>query len=113
MLGRRSVAQPLLAARQRDLKRTAMSDCATFAVPPSLCRFEVNVLRIAIVGLGQVGKTTLFQILTRAHRANVAPSKTETHVGVVAVPDARLDRLSAMYQPKKTVHASIEYLDAP
>jgi ribosome-binding ATPase len=73
----------------------------------------VNVLRIAIVGLGQVGKTTLFQILTRAHGANVAPSKTETHVGVVAVPDARLDRLSAMYKPKKTVHASIEYLDAP
>jgi GTP-binding protein YchF len=34
-------------------------------------------------------------------------------VGVVAVPDVRLDRLSAMYKPKKTVHASIEYLDAP
>jgi ribosome-binding ATPase len=74
---------------------------------------EVNVLRIAIVGLGQAGKTTLFQILTRAHGAQVAPSKTETHVGVVSVPDARLDRLSAMYQPKKTIHASIEYLDAP
>jgi ribosome-binding ATPase len=73
----------------------------------------VNVLRIAIVGLGQAGKTTLFQILTRAHGAQVAPSKTETHVGVVSVPDARLDRLSAMYQPKKTIHASIEYLDAP
>ena len=71
------------------------------------------MLRIAIVGLGQVGKTTLFQILTRAHGSSVAPSKTETHVGVVGVPDARLDRLSAMYQPKKTVHASIEYFDAP
>jgi GTP-binding protein YchF len=70
------------------------------------------VIRIAIVGLGQVGKSTLFQILTRAHGAQSA-SKTETHVGVVAVPDARLDRLSAMYNPKKTVHASIEYLDAP
>lgn len=71
------------------------------------------MLRIAIVGLGQVGKTTLFQILTRAHGAQTAASKTETHVGVVAVPDARLDRLSEMYQPKKTVHASIEYLDSP
>ncbi|HUI42254.1 MAG TPA: redox-regulated ATPase YchF [Terriglobia bacterium] len=69
------------------------------------------MLRIAIVGLAEVGKTTLFHILTRAHGA--APSKTETHVGVVAVPDPRLDRLSEMYRPKKTVHASIEYLDAP
>jgi len=70
------------------------------------------VLRIAIVGLGQVGKTTLFQILTRAH-GTPAAARTETHVGVVAVPDARLDRLSEMYRPKKTVHASIEYLDTP
>ena len=70
------------------------------------------MIRIAIVGLSQVGKSTLFQILTRA-RGEQAASKTETHVGVVAVPDARLDRLSAMYKPKKTVHASIEYLDSP
>jgi len=70
------------------------------------------VLRIAIVGLGQVGKSTLFQILTRAH-GTPAAARTETHVGVVAVPDARLDRLSEMYHPKKTVHASIEYLDTP
>ena len=62
-----------------------------------------------------MGKTTLFQILTHAHGSahGAAASKTETHVGVVALPDARLDRLSEMYHPKKTVHASIEYLDAP
>ena len=71
------------------------------------------MLRIAIVGLAEVGKTTLFHILTRAQGAQAAPSKTELHVGVVAVPDPRLDRLSTMYQPKKTVHAAIEYLDAP
>lgn len=70
------------------------------------------MVRIAIIGLGQVGKSTLFQILTRAHGAQTA-SRTDTHVGVVAVPDTRLDRLSAMYNPKKTVPASIEYLDAP
>jgi ribosome-binding ATPase len=74
---------------------------------------EVSVLRIAIVGLAEVGKTTLFHILTRAHSGVATPSKTETHVGVVPVPDPRLDRLSAMYHPRKTVHASIEYLDAP
>jgi GTP-binding protein YchF len=71
------------------------------------------VLRIAIIGLAETGKTTLFHILTRAQSASAAPSKTEIHVGVVAVPDPRLDRLSEMYHPKKTVHASIEYLDAP
>ena len=73
------------------------------------------MLRIAMIGLPQVGKTTLFHILTHAHGSGhgAAASKTETHVGVVAVPDARLDRLSEMYHPKKTVHASIEYLDAP
>lgn len=71
------------------------------------------MLRIAIIGLAETGKTTLFHILTRAQRTSAAPSKTETHVGVVAVPDPRLDRLSEMYHPKKTVHASIEYLDAP
>jgi ribosome-binding ATPase len=71
------------------------------------------VLRIAIIGLTQTGKSTLFRILAHAHGALAAPSKTETHVGVVAVPDARLDRLSAMFNPRKTVHASIEYLDTP
>ena len=71
------------------------------------------MLRIAIIGLAQTGKTTLLHILAHAHGAQAASSRAETHVGVVAVPDARLDRLSAMYNPKKTVHASIEYLDTP
>lgn len=71
------------------------------------------MLRIAIIGLAQTGKTTLFQILAHTHGAQAASSRTETHVGVVAVPDARLDRLSAMYNPRKTVPASIEYVDTP
>ena len=40
-----------------------------------------------------------------------ATGKPETHIGVATVPDARLDRLSAMFKPKKTTHAKIEYLD--
>ncbi len=71
------------------------------------------MLKIGIVGLSQVGKTTLFQILTHTERGKLAAGKPETHVGVVKVPDPRLDRLAEMYHPKKTIHASIEYVDTP
>ena len=71
------------------------------------------MLRIGIVGLAQVGKTTLFEILTRAHAAGHGGGKAEAHVGVVRVPDARLDRLAEMYRPQKTIHATVEYLDTP
>ncbi len=71
------------------------------------------MLRIGIVGLSQVGKTTLFRILTHAHGRSLVPGKIEAQVGVVHVPDARLDRLSSMYKPKKTIHASVEYVDTP
>jgi GTP-binding protein YchF len=69
------------------------------------------VLKTGIVGLAQAGKTTLFRILTHAHGSGLASGRPEAHVGVVHVPDARLDRLKEMYQPKKTVYASIEYVD--
>jgi ribosome-binding ATPase len=69
------------------------------------------VLKIGIVGLAQVGKTTLFRILTHAHGSGLGSGRPEAHVGVVHVPDSRLDRLKDMYQPKKTVYASIEYVD--
>ena len=71
------------------------------------------MLKIGIVGLAQSGKTTLFQILTRAHGSGAGSGRAEAHVGVVRVPDIRLDRLAEMYHHKKTVHASIEYVDTP
>ena len=71
------------------------------------------MLRIGIVGLPQTGKTTLFQILTRAHGSGIGSGRQEAHVGVVRVPDARLDRLSELFKPQKTVHATIEYMDMP
>jgi hypothetical protein len=74
---------------------------------------EATLLRIGIVGLAQVGKTTLFQILTRAHGSGHGPGRPEAHVGVVRVPDARLDRLVEMFHRQKTVHATIEYVDTP
>ena len=71
------------------------------------------MLRIGIVGLAQAGKSTLFQILTRAHGSGRGAGRAEAQVGVVRVPDARLDRLAEMFRPPKTTHASVEYVDTP
>ncbi len=71
------------------------------------------MLKISIVGLAQVGKTTLFRILTHAHGSGLATGKPETHLGVVQVPDPRLDRLVEMYPGRKAVHATVEYVDTP
>jgi len=76
-------------------------------------RREVKVLKLGIVGLGQVGKTTLFRILTHAHGSGLASGRPEAHLGVVHVPDTRLDRLVKMYPGRKTVYASVEYVDSP
>jgi GTP-binding protein YchF len=71
------------------------------------------VVKIGIVGLAQVGKTTLFRILTRPRGGDVDAGRPATHVGVVHVPDPRLDRLMEMYPGSKEVHASVEYVDTP
>src|SRR5438045_8841542 len=69
-------------------------------------------MKTGIIGLPQVGKTSLFQILTRAHVSTPAHSNPrEAHVGVAKVPDDRLDQLAALYSPKKLTHASVEYVD--
>jgi len=69
-------------------------------------------MKTGIIGLPQVGKTSLFRILTKA---NLSPSAyanpREAHIGVAKVPDDRLDRLAALYSPKKLTHASVEYVD--
>lgn len=70
---------------------------------------------IAIIGLPQSGKTTVFNALTRGHGAPTGgggPS-AEMHVGVVKVPDHRLSLLAQMYQPKKVVYPEITYWDLP
>jgi GTP-binding protein YchF len=66
-------------------------------------------MRSGIIGLPQAGKTSLFKILTKAHVE--AHGGREAHIGVARVPDERLDKLSALYTPRKTIHASVEYAD--
>jgi GTP-binding protein YchF len=66
-------------------------------------------MKSGIIGLPQVGKTSLFKILTKAHVE--AHGGREAHIGVAKVPDERLDKLSALYKPRKTIHASVEYAD--
>jgi ribosome-binding ATPase len=69
-------------------------------------------MKTGIIGLPQVGKTSLFSILTKAHLSEQAYSNPrEAHIGVAKVPDERLDRLAALYNPKKLTHASVEYVD--
>ncbi len=67
-------------------------------------------MKTGIIGLPQVGKTSLFKILTKAKVEDRGFSRQE-HIGVARVPDERLDKLSALYSPKKTTYASVEYVD--
>src|SRR5579872_7509029 len=69
-------------------------------------------MKTGIIGLPQVGKSSLFTILTKAALQSTGYSNPkDAHVGVAKVPDARLDKLSALYNPKKTIHAAVEYVD--
>ena len=69
------------------------------------------MLHAALIGFPSSGKSTLFQLMTSAKDAPRGHGKTETVVGISKVPDARLDRLTAMYNPRKRVPATIEFTD--
>ena len=66
--------------------------------------------RVGILGLPQSGKTTLFEILMQG--AGHASTAGREQVGVVRVPDERIDRLAALYHPKKTTYAQIQFVDS-
>src|ERR1700728_5268342 len=67
-------------------------------------------MKTGIIGLPQVGKTSLFRILTRVNVEDRGYSR-EAHLGIAKVPDDRLDRLAEQYNPKKLTHATVEYAD--
>jgi len=70
-------------------------------------------MKLGIVGLPNVGKSTLFNAITRAgaQAANYPFCTIEPNVGVVAVPDSRLDYLAEMYHPQKYTPATVEFVD--
>jgi GTP-binding protein YchF len=71
-------------------------------------------MKVGIVGMPQVGKTTIFRLLTQG-RVDTSSwgSAREAHIGIAHVPDARLDRLAEIVMPKKITYATVEYVDLP
>jgi ribosome-binding ATPase len=70
-------------------------------------------MQIAIVGLAGSGKSTVFNTLTRGHAETGGFGGLQLNVGVVKVPDERLDRLAEIFKPKKVVQADVTYVDLP
>jgi GTP-binding protein YchF len=69
-------------------------------------------MKLGIIGLPQSGKTTMFNALTRGDTPTTASAgRIEIHTAVVDVPDLRVDKLSGMFNPKKTVYAKVTYAD--
>ena len=70
-------------------------------------------MQIAIVGLAGSGKTTVFNTLTRGHAETGGYGGVTLNVGVVKVPDVRLDALAAIFKPRKIIQADVTYVDLP
>ena len=74
--------------------------------------FRATMLRAGLIGLASAGKTTLFQLLTRASdTGGRASGRDDATMGLARVPDARLDRLSAMFSPRKHTPATVTFVD--
>ena len=68
--------------------------------------------RVGILGLPQSGKTTLFEILMQGAGHAAPDASGRARVGVVRVPDPRVEQLAAFYRPKKTTHAQIQFVES-
>ncbi len=69
-------------------------------------------MKLGIIGLPQSGKTTLFNAVTRGNAPTTASAgRIEVHTAVVDVPDPRVDALSALFHPRKTIYAKVTYAD--
>jgi ribosome-binding ATPase len=69
------------------------------------------MLRAGLIGFPSAGKTSLFQLLTSVRDAPARGGKTDANVGVSRVPDDRLDELTALFNPRKRVPATVEFAD--
>jgi GTP-binding protein YchF len=72
-------------------------------------RTRLDMLHAAVIGFPSTGKTTLFQLMTSIH--DTPRGKGDVSIGISKVPDERLDRLTAMYNPRKRVPATVEFTD--
>jgi GTP-binding protein YchF len=68
-------------------------------------------MQTGIIGLPQVGKTSLFRILTKVRVEAARGAQSQAHVGIARVPDARVVALAEVFKPKKITYATIEYVD--
>src|SRR6185503_17124948 len=100
-------AEPELTSRPFEVKRRPMRSGSGPSVGDN------RAMQIAIVGLAGSGKTTVFNTLTRGHAETGGFGGMELHVGVVKVPDDRLDKLAAIFKPKKVIQADVTYVDLP
>lgn len=69
------------------------------------------MLHAGLIGFPASGRSTLFQLLTSAREAHRPAGRSDANVGVSRVPDARLDKLTALFNPKKHVPATVEFVD--
>jgi ribosome-binding ATPase len=70
-------------------------------------------MKAGLVGYAQTGKTTLFSALTGQSVAGMGAARGRSNLGTIKVPDERLDKLSAIYRPKRTVAAEVVFVDVP
>ena len=69
-------------------------------------------MKLGIIGLPQSGKTTIFNAITRGNAPTTASAgRIEVHQSVVDVPDPRVDLLSKMFNPRKTIYSKVAYAD--
>ena len=83
-------------------------------VAPGSPPAETGRMDLGIIGLARAGKSSLFNAVTRGTaEVGAYSSHNEPNVGVVRVPDERVDALAQLFQPKKTTHAEIRWIDYP
>ncbi|MDZ7727676.1 MAG: redox-regulated ATPase YchF [Dehalococcoidia bacterium] len=71
-------------------------------------------MQLGIIGLAHSGKTSIFNAVTRGSaQVGTYSAGTQPNVGVVHVPDERVDKLAKLYKPKKTTYATVQYVDFP